>query len=369
MYNNPELVIDWDDNDKNYMLNGIYEWTSPSNLAIIKYWGKYGNQLPQNPSLSLTLEAAHTTTSIEFYYKNPERTHIEFFYDEKPMQAFAARIEKYFDSLIEIFPFINQFDFVINSTNSFPHSSGIASSASAMGAVALCLCDIEKQYFGTLQTDEEFYKKASYVARLGSGSAARSVFPGWVEWGQSEVDDSFSNLFATPVTEIHDSFQNLRDAILIVSKKEKSVSSSAGHKLMEDNAFAAPRYKQAHDRLPVLMEALRKGDWSTFGHIAENEALTLHALMMASEESYILMEPNSLIIIEEVRKFRKETGIHAYFSLDAGPNIHLLYPGNFEKEVHGFIDEKLMKYCDDKRIIFDRVGQGPKRLSVNYKKE
>lgn len=361
IYDKPELIIDWDDEEKDYMLNGYSTWISPSNLAIIKYWGKHGNQLPQNPSISLTLDAAHTKTSIEYYYSVPDSEWIEFYYDGKLMPAFAQRIEKYFESLVSIFPFIKQFDFKIDSKNSFPHSSGIASSASAMGALALCLCDMEREYFGTLKTDEEFYRKASYVARLGSGSAARSVLPGWVEWGESDSDERFSNLYGTQLTNIHESFQNLRNAILIVSKEEKSVSSSAGHKLMEDNDFAIPRYEQAKRRLPILMEALEKGDWGTFGRIAENEALTLHALMMASEESYILMVPNSLVMINEIRKFREESGIHAYFSLDAGPNIHLLYPDNFKDEVHKFIKDKLLSLCADGKIIYDSVGSGPKK--------
>ena len=361
MYKNPDLIIDWDDEDKNYMLNGAFKWTSPSNLAIIKYWGKHGNQLPRNPSLSVTLSEAETTTTIEYNHAVPDDEWIEFYYDGKPMEAFAKRIETYFGSLREIFPFIDQFDFVIKSKNSFPHSSGIASSASAMSALALCLCEIEKEYFGGMADEKEFYKKASYVARLGSGSAARSVFPGWVEWGESSANEEFSDLYGTPVLEIHESFMEMRDTILIVSKEEKSVSSSAGHKLMEDNAFAEPRYQQAKDRLPELMGALKKGDWATFGHITENEALTLHALMMASEESYILMHPNSLRMIDEIRKFRKESGIHVYFSLDAGPNIHMLYPGNFMTEVQAFIDDKLMQYTDNGRVIYDHVGKGPIR--------
>ncbi len=363
MYNEPKLIIDWDDEDKDYMLNGSTSWKSPSNLAIIKYWGKYGNQLPQNASISLTLDAAHTETTLEYYYAVPDSDWIEFYYDDKEMPAFAQRIERYFESLTEIFPFIKQFDFRIHSKNSFPHSSGIASSASAMSALALCLCDMERTYFRTLKDDQDFYKKASYVARLGSGSAARSVLPGWVEWGENSVDENFSNLFGTRVTEIHESFRNMRDAILIVSKKEKSVSSSAGHQLMENNAFAAPRYHQANERLGILMKALKEGDWATFGRIAENEALTLHALMMASEESYILMVPNSLKMIEEIRKFRKESGVHVYFSLDAGPNIHLLYPDNFKDEVHRFIKDTLLDLCVDGRIIYDQVGKGPQKLA------
>lgn len=372
-YINPSLTIDWDeleiDGTKDVYYNGIYRWKSPSNLAIIKYWGKYGNQYPKNPSISLTLSEAFTETEFEFNLigtMEDEDDWVEFYYDGKKNKAFAQRIENFLRSLEDIFPFIHQFCYTIKSKNSFPHSSGIASSASSMAALALCLCDMEKEYFDSFESDEAFYRKASYIARLGSGSAARSVYGGWVQWGESAINEKFSNDFGTPVSEIHPSFRNMCDSILISSNKEKSVSSSAGHKLMDNNVYSEARYQQAKDRLPILMTALKEGDWDTFGKIAENEALTLHALMMSSEESYILMHPNSLIMIDEIRKFRQETGHHVYFSLDAGPNIHMLYPKNIEAQVRKFINHKLIKLCDNKRIIYDHVGMGPEKLEIDF---
>ena len=364
MYENPDLIIDWDDDAHETFVNDVVRWKVPSNLAIIKYWGKYGEQLPRNPSLSLTLDKAYTDTSLMFYYAvdQDEEKFVTVKYDDVHKPEFEPRIEKYFKSLTKIFPFIEDFVFDIHTINSFPHSSGIASSASSMAALALCLCDMERYFFGTLQSDEEFFKKASYVARLGSGSACRSLYRSWVEWGESDVSSDFSNLFGTPVQDVHESFLDMQDSILITSTDEKSVSSSAGHELMEGNVYAEARYQQANDRLPILLKALKEGDWSTFGKIAENEALTLHAMMMCSEDSYILMNPNSIAIIELVKQYRAETGNHVYFSLDAGPNIHLLYPSKIMDEVHLFIRSKLIHYCQDKKIIFDRVGYGPEKV-------
>lgn len=342
--------------------SGKVTWQTPSNLAIIKYWGKYGIQLPKNPSISLTLSEAHTDTTIQYSPIKEGESWIVFFLDQEENKGFADRIVRFFTSIKEHFPFIDKFSYIIHSSNSFPHSSGIASSASAMSALAVCLCEIESQCFGTLTKEEEFFKKASFIARLGSGSAARSVYGGWVEWGESAYNKEFSNLHGTVVSEIHESFQNMRDSILIASRKEKSVSSSAGHQLMENNVYAEARYQQAKDRIPVLAKALQEGDWSTFGHIAENEALTLHALMMSSEESYILMDPKSLIMIERIRSYRKRTGHHVYFSLDAGPNIHLLYPNNITTEIKQFIDTELKELCEDGFMIHDFVGQGPKKI-------
>ena len=109
----------------------------------------------------------------------------------------------------------------------------------------------------------------------------------------------------------------------------------------------------------LLKNAFISGDLDVFGNIAEAEALTLHALMMASSPPYILMEPNSLAIIKRVQQYRLSTKVPIYFSLDAGPNIHLLYPKESENTVKLFIEEELKQYCDNGMIIHDEVGEGP----------
>ena len=132
-------------------------------------------------------------------------------------------------------------------------------------------------------------------------------------------------------------FHTFHDDIMIVSKQEKSVSSRAGHALMEGNPFADIRYQQAHSNLSTLMTAMKDGDLSTFGRIVEQEALQLHALMMTSNPSYILMEAHSIEMIKRIRTWREETNLPLYFSLDAGPNLHLLYPHQHANDIQAFI--------------------------------
>ena len=110
------------------------------------------------------------------------------------------------------------------------------------------------------------------------------------------------------------------------------------------------------------MEALKGGDLESFGKIVEDEALTLHALMMCSNPSYTLMRPNSLAIIEKVRAYRADTGQQVYFTLDAGPNIHLLYPGNIVHDVRAFVEDQLKPLCEDGYYIQDWVGEGPEEM-------
>ena len=343
---------------------GYVAWRSPSNIALIKYWGKHGRQLPNNPSLSFSLTEAHTDTSISYEtreYKSDECS-LEFYFEGKPNEAFKLRLTSFLNSILDFFPMLGYLDLQIESSNSFPHSSGIASSASSMSALALCLCSIEQELFGPTTTDE-FLKKASYISRLGSGSACRSVYGGFCIWGGQESDPLYTDDHAVGFDDVHEIYQKLHDDILIVSAKEKLVSSSVGHQLMETNPYAQVRYENAEQQLVRLKEHLTSGDIMAFGKIVEEEALSLHALMMCSDPSFILMEPNSLKMIEEIRAHRAETGNPIFFTLDAGPNLHVIYPDNIKGEARAFIEEKLLPLCEDGRHIYDHIGTGPVELS------
>jgi diphosphomevalonate decarboxylase len=181
-------------------------------------------------------------------------------------------------------------------------------------------------------------------------------------WGAHPDIIESSDEYAIGIEEkIHPVFKTFHDDILIISPHEKSVSSTVGHQLMEGNPFASSRYQQARERMSSLMKALSAGDIESFGRITEDEALTLHALMMCSDPSYILMEEGSLSVIKAIRQFRQDTQVPVYFTLDAGPNVHVLYPGEFSTQVQDFIKSELKPYCHNGRIIHDVVGQGPKK--------
>lgn len=357
--NNSDLIL-----TRNQSAEGRVAWQSPSNLAIIKYWGKYGRQLPKNASISLTLDHAHSDTSVVYKTKEQpsEEVVVRFWFHDEKKSDFEARIVKFFGSIVDIFPFITQLEFDIHSSNSFPHSSGIASSASGMSALALCLCSIERELFGTLSEESNFLKRASMVSRLGSGSACRSVYPYMASWGVHPDLSGSSNDYATPyIDDLNDVYKSFHDDILIVSATEKSVSSTAGHGLMNDNPYAEARYRQANNRMTLLLGALKTGDLEVFGKISEDEALTLHALMMCSDPSYMLVEPGTIQIINEIRAYRADTKIPVYFSLDAGPNIHLLYPHEYAAQVADFRINQLMPLTTG-QCIQDTVGLGSKPL-------
>lgn len=340
---------------------GHIAWQCPSNIALIKYWGKRPGQLPENASISFTLSEARTETKVSYTPRNESSQWIDFRFDGTSSEAFAQRIESYFAGLTDYFPFITQLAFSIDSMNTFPHSSGIASSASAMSALAMCLCDIEQRIWPEAEMD---LQKASFIARLGSGSASRSIYPSLAVWGKSDAVEGSSDEYAIPYTDVHPIYRTFHDDVLIVSALKKSVSSSAGHALMQSNPYADSRYQQARDNMKRLIEIMRTDDLHQWGQIIESEALSLHALMMCSDPSYILMKPETLTVIESLRNYRKAKQMPVFFTLDAGPNIHILYPHHIQDAVQEWMKDILTILPDACHCLRDRVGLGPSRIPL-----
>ena len=340
-----------------------YTWQTPSNIALIKYWGKSQPQIPKNASISFTLNNCQTITTIDFEKSNTSNEiNFELFFEGNKKEEFKPKIAQFFERIKEYCPYIFEYDMVINSENSFPHSSGIASSASGLSAIAMCLLSLEKELNPNLSS-AFVNKKASFLARLGSGSASRSIEGPLVVWGDHPEIEGSSDLFGVKFPyKVHSIFENYQDAILLVDKGEKQISSSVGHDLMHNHPYAEQRFLQANENLSRLSEILQNGNIDKFINIVESEALTLHAMMLTSNPYFILMKPNTLEIINKIWKFRKETKCKVCFTLDAGANVHVLYPKNDKEKVNHFIKETLSNYCQKKQYIFDNIGFGAKKL-------
>lgn len=337
-------------------------WRSPSNIALVKYWGKYEPQLPANPSLSFTLSNSYTETTLTILEEEANQEFdFEIYLSGQKADDFKPKIEKFLARISAELDFLKGHKFRIDTHNSFPHSSGIASSASGMSALALCLLDLKPGAPAAMT--EEFLKQASIWARLGSGSASRSVYPRLGLWGKLESESASSDEYAIPYQgPVHEVFEDYRDTILLVEKGQKAVSSTAGHGLMNGHPFANNRFAQAHENMDKLKAILASGDLEAFGSLVEHEALTLHAMMMTSQPYFILMKANTLKIIEEIWAFRKETGKPVHFTLDAGANVHLLYPAAIEQEALEFVKTKVSSYLKKGEYICDQVGNGPVKL-------
>ncbi|MDC7997336.1 diphosphomevalonate/mevalonate 3,5-bisphosphate decarboxylase family protein [Gilvibacter sediminis] len=347
----------------NTVESGSVAWKSPSNIALVKYWGKHGQQLPKNTSISFTLDHCATSTRLAFDPKSRPGFDITVLLDGKPQADFVPKIEKFFSIAGPYLPFLEDYSFTLHTSNSFPHSSGIASSASGMSALALCLLEIESQLLETPLSDTDFKKKASFLARLGSGSAARSIDGGLVVWGAHEEIPGSSDLFAIPYPDmVHEVFRDFCDTVLLVDTGEKVVSSTVGHGLMHDHPFASQRFDQAQSNMLAIKPILATGDLDAFIALVESEALSLHAMMLTSSPYFILMKPATLAIINKIWSFRKETGIPACFTLDAGANVHLLYPAKHKEAVRELIESQLKPHCKEGAYIHDQVGAGAVRL-------
>lgn len=338
-------------------------WKSPSNIALVKYWGKKPGQLPGNPSLSMTLSKAVTYTWVKAVpYSHTERSRSVkgiLSINDDSNHPFIPKLQKLYDQLSAEIPRLNGIDLVVKTENSFPHSTGIASSASGISAFSFCLLDILASLYGVDINQEDFYRAVSYASRLGSGSACRSVYGGFTIWGKTEAVNETSDLEAIPVNSIiHPELMDLQDAILVVSSEPKSLASSLGHKRMEVHPFARGRYQQAHENMQEIVNALHTGNLETIALIAENEALSLHALLMTSGEDGLLMKPGTLEIIQKIRKARKN-GLPVFFTIDAGPNVHMLYPKTYSSIIEEFTRNELLAFCESNQVIFDHCGEGP----------
>ncbi len=328
----------------------------PSNIALIKYWGKYANQIPANPSISYTLNHCRTNTQMEFIADEPFS--VQTFLSGNEELKFAEKIEKYFRNIEKYLPWILKGKYIIRTENTFPHSSGIASSASGFGAIAKCLMSLDEVFETENQEPGLKTKKASFLSRLGSGSACRSLYNGLVVWGETPEVEGSSDLFAVqyPNEEIHPVFKNFNDWVLLIHEGQKSVSSTVGHGLMNTNPYAERRFQEARENFVPMKEILKSGDMNRFITLVEHEALTLHAMMMMSEPAFILMKSGTMEVINKIWKFREETGLPLFFTLDAGANVHLLFPSNGDEEkIKTFIESDLLQHTQNGGVVKDEM--------------
>ena len=347
----------------NFVEKASFSWQTPSNIALVKYWGKTNPQIPKNASISFTLNHCHTKTTIGFTKKKASNSiDFDLFFEGKQKDEFKPKIAEFFNRIQAYCPYIFEYQMVIHSENSFPHSSGIASSASGLSAIAMCLMSLE-QKISTNLSKEFINRKASFLARLGSGSASRSIEGPLVVWGKHPDIPGSSDLYGVPYQkDVHPVFNNYQDVILLVDKGEKQVSSTVGHGLMHNHPYAENRFIQANENLGKMTTILKEGDLDAFINLVESEALTLHAMMLTSNPYFILMKPNTLLIIQKIWEYRLKNNSKVCFTLDAGANVHVLFPENEKENVLQFIDNELSMFCQKKHYICDNTGNGAQKI-------
>ena len=313
-----------------------------ANIAFIKYWGNFNDdlRLPMNGSISMTLDRLRTVTTVEF---SPALAEDEIEIDGvEPSPGAKARIVAHLDRLRTLAgkPLKAQ----VASVNDFPTGVGLASSASGFAALTLAAA-------AALETGLED-RELSTLARLGSGSATRSIWGGYVEWvSGAKHEDSFASQIAPP------EHWEICDCIALVSTETKEVASSQGHKLAKSSPLYSARLSQVKEDLDRVREAILARDFESLGSVAEREALSLHAIMMTSQPSLIYWTPATVRVMKEVRSWREE-GRSIYFTIDAGPNVHLLTLPSYVEE----IERALGEVEGVKQVIVCRPGQGARLI-------
>ncbi|KKR90626.1 MAG: Diphosphomevalonate decarboxylase [Candidatus Woesebacteria bacterium GW2011_GWD1_41_12] len=311
---------------------------APSNIAFIKYWGKKNEKLriPANSSISMNLSDAYTETSVEF--KKILSDDLVIIDGKKIDGKEKERIGRHLN-LIRKMARINFFAEVL-SKNNFPKGAGIASSAS--GFAALTLAGVKA---AGLNLSE---KELSVLARLGSGSACRSIPDGFVEWKKgSKSSDSYAYSLKSP------EYWDIRDIIVVVGEKSKKVGSTEGHKEATSSPFYKARISEMDKKIADIKLALKNKDFTKFGRIVEEEAINMHTVMMTSKPPLFYWLPKTLEIMQSITTWR-EAGLETYFTIDAGPNIHVICRSKDVRKVK----TKLEKIQGVKKIIINRVSKG-----------
>ncbi len=312
-----------------------------ANIAFIKYWGNRSaeRRLPQNDSLSMNLSAAFTTTTVSF---DPDLR------DDRVVIDGETRFGPARDRVVQHLGRIRGRAGVdtrarVESTNTFPLGTGIASSASGFAALTLA----GAAAIGLDRTPREL----STLARLGSGSAARSVPGGFVEWHAADTDEgSYAESIAPP------EHWDLRDLVAVVSRQPKQTGSTEGHAAAALSSYYASRLLELRRRIPTVRKALLARDMDTLGPEAEAEAISLHVVAMTGRPPIIYWQPETVALLHQVHAWRA-AGIPVYFTLDAGPNVHLLCEGHAAAEL-----EAELAGLDYVEAVLHNRPAGPARL-------
>jgi diphosphomevalonate decarboxylase len=308
------------------------------NIAFIKYWGNQDHALriPANPSLSMTLEGLETSTSLTLH--GSASTDELILNGERVSGPALDRVSNFLTYVRSLAG--SSETAKVESTNNYPSGAGIASSAAAFAALAVAASFA----YGLDLTPIEL----SRLARRGSGSAARSVFGGFVELLTGRNDEE---AFARPYLPAE--HWKLEDWIAIVDPEHKPTGSTKGHVIAKTSPIQPARINDSDRRMQICRDALLNRDFSAFSDIVEQDSNLMHAVMITSSPSLLYLQPTSLFLMRTVKAWRKD-GIEACYTIDAGPNVHIICTTDSSQEV-----ERRLKSLDVVReLIHSRPGSG-----------
>ena len=279
-----------------------------SNIAFIKYWGNSNQtlRLAANPSLSMNLADLTIKATVHF---DPDLASDTLTINGNPATDSAAeRVFSHLDWVRQRAGLSHRAS--VSTESNFPAGAGIASSAAAFAALAVAGAAAA----GLSLSEGEL----SALARRGSGSASRSVPEGFCQWLTGGTDDTS---YATSIAPVN--HWDLCDLVAIVSREHKQVGSTGGHALADSSALQTARVASASDRFERCKAALLAKDIQTMGPIIEEDAVMMHGVMMTSHPPLYYWTPATLELIHATAIWRAD-GLPVYFTIDAGPNVHLI---------------------------------------------
>ncbi len=321
--------------------------SAPANIAFVKYWGARDLEraIPCNPSISMTLSRCVSNCTVEPIAGLADEVWLAqagggF---STPPHDFGGRVRAHLDRIRAWAGWAGCFR--VATRTEFPSAAGLASSASGFAALTLATVAAMDR----MATAQEL----SALARLsGSGSAARSVYGGYVEWpadGSPEDDP-----WAAPLASAED--WDLRDVIAVVEIGPKAISSREGHRRAATSPYFAKRLELLPERLARTRRAIAERDFALLGAALEEEAIDLHLIAMSSHPPIFYWSSGTVEVLRLIREMRQE-GVEAYATMDAGANVHVVCTPEAEDEVA----DRLEELAPVGFVIRDGVGPGPSR--------
>lgn len=317
---------------------------APSNIAFSKYWGRKDEKLrlAENGSISMCTSNLLTTTTIEF---SENYRHDEVIINSEKRTSEVSRVIQHLDRIRELAK-IKLFAKVV-SENNFPTATGLSSSASSFAALTVAAVKA-----AGLDLNE---KELSILARLGSGSACRSIPSGFVEWLDGDTSESsFAKSIFPP------NHWEIADVVAVVSEGRKEISTSKAHQSAASSIFLPLRVSKMKQKNKKLKELIQKKDFTRFGELIEAEALELHAIMITQSPPLIYLLPNTILLFKLVHFWRKE-GLEVYFTINTGQDVHLIIA---QKDINK-LKKKLKEIPEIKSIIVNYPSQGARVIDTH----
>ncbi|OGQ92921.1 MAG: diphosphomevalonate decarboxylase [Deltaproteobacteria bacterium RIFOXYA12_FULL_61_11] len=331
---------------------------APANIAFIKYWGRRDHQLflPLTTTSSMNLDACRSTTTVDFdpAYDRDTITIVDEQGDRKEVSPEGSRKDRglfrQLDRVRELAGTSLRAK-VLSSTN-IPLDAGIASSAAGLCAfTAAALAAI-----GLRAMVEDREALSREVRLTGSVSAARSTHDGFTKhlFGERH-EDAVTRQIAPP------EHWDLRDLVAVVTREQKSISSSLGHELAHTSPYLEARLAEMQSRIGLVERAILERDLCTLGPAIEFECISMHAVMMTSTPPAYYWSPGTIAVLKQVLGLRK-AGLEAYFTLDAGPNVHVLCEAPQAAE----LECQLRSNPFVTAVLHNRTGVGVRLLDTQF---